>query len=126
VAQKLLPAIFETGRKPGDVIVDVSFMPISTDCSSARSAIDAIAAIRREWPDVHIGGGVSNVSFGLPKRRFVNLAVVSQAIYAGMDTCIIDPCGEGMLAMIHAARATSGLDEFCMSYVTAEREGKLM
>jgi 5-methyltetrahydrofolate--homocysteine methyltransferase len=74
---------------------------------------------------VHIGGGCSNVSFGLPKRRFVNLALLAAAIYHGMDTALTDPCVPGVMATIYAAEAVAGKDEFCMGYVTAEREGKL-
>ena len=90
-----------------------------------KAIMDAIAAIRAEWPEIHIGGGLSNISFGLPKRRLVNLTALAQAIGAGMDAAITDPCTPGMFATIRAAEAIAGLDDYCMNYVTAEREGKL-
>jgi len=120
-AGKLIGRLTETGRTVEDLIVDPCFIPVSTDPVNGRNVIDAIAAIRREWPDVHIGGGVSNISFGLPKRKWVNLAAVCQAIYAGMDAAIVDPCLDGAVGMMLAAEALAGRDEFCMNYVTAMR-----
>ena len=120
-ASALIERILGTGRKMDEIIVDPCFLPVSTDSGSGRAVIDAIAAIHREWPDVHIGGGCSNISFGLPKRKLINFALLSQAIYNGMDTGIIDPCIPGIMETIRAAEAVAGKDEFCMNYVTAMR-----
>ncbi|MCY2929323.1 MAG: hypothetical protein NTV86_07470 [Planctomycetota bacterium] len=84
---------------------------------AGRMVVDAIAKIHATWPDVHIGGGCSNISFGLPKRRLINLALLTQAIYHGMDTGLVDPCAEGVVATILAAEAVAGKDDFCMNYV---------
>ena len=124
-AATLIEKITAVGKKVDEIIVDPCFLPVSADQMSGRRVIEAIAAIHREWPEVHIGGGCSNISFGLPKRKYVNFALLSQAIFHGMDTGIIDPCIGGIMACVHAAEAVAGVDEFCMNYVTAEREGRL-
>ncbi len=124
-AEALIGEMTGIGKTIDEIIVDPCFLPISTDASAGRNVIDAIAQIRRQWPEVHIGGGCSNISFGLPKRKLINFALLSQAIYHGMDTAIIDPCTPGVMAAIYAAQAVGGSDEFCMNYVTAEREGNL-
>jgi 5-methyltetrahydrofolate corrinoid/iron sulfur protein methyltransferase len=124
-AETLIGKILAQGKKIEDIIVDPCFLPISADQASGRNVIDAIDAIGKHWPQVHIGGGCSNVSYGLPKRKYVNFALLSQAIYHGMDTGLIDPCVPGIMACILAAEAVAGRDEFCMTYVMAEREGKL-
>ncbi|MCJ7545042.1 MAG: dihydropteroate synthase [Phycisphaerae bacterium] len=125
-AEQLIKKLTAAGRKPEDIIIDPCFLTLSVDCLSARAVIDAIAAIHKEWPKVHIGGGCSNVSFGLPRRRYINFALLAGAIYHGMDTALIDPCTPGIMATLYAAQAVAGKDEFCMNYVTAEREGKLV
>jgi 5-methyltetrahydrofolate--homocysteine methyltransferase len=126
---KIAAAIIEkctaAGRKLDQIIIDPCFLTISTDSTNGRRVIDAIAAIRKEWPEVHIGGGCSNISFGLPKRRFVNLALLAAAIYHGMDAGLVDPCQPDVMAIIRAAEALAGKDEFCMNYVRAERERRL-
>jgi len=125
-AEALLGKLAGAGKKLDEIIVDPCFLPVSAEASSGRMVIDAIARIRANWPDVHIGGGLSNISFGLPQRKVVNLAAVAQCIYAGMDAAIVDPCVPGMVGMMLAAEAVAGRDEFCMNYVMAGREGKLV
>ena len=123
-AAALIGKLTAVGKDLQDIIIDPCFLPVSTDPLSGRHVIDAIAAIHDKWPSVHIGGGCSNVSFGLPKRKLINFALLSQAIYCGMDVGLIDPCVPGIRETILAAEAVAGKDflDFCMSYVTAMRQ----
>jgi 5-methyltetrahydrofolate--homocysteine methyltransferase len=121
-AASLIEKLTSAGKELDEIIVDPCFLPVSVDPSAGRSVTDAIGRIRVEWPNVHIGGGCSNISFGLPKRRFINLALLCQAIWHGMDVGIIDPCVEGIVSTILAAEAVAGMDEFCMNYVTAMKQ----
>ena len=120
-AEALIGKLTGAGKALDEIIIDPCFLPVSTDAGSGRHVIDAISAIRAKWPEVHIGGGCSNISFGLPKRKLVNFALLSQAIYAGMDVGLVDPCIPGMIETIMAAEVVAGRDEFCMNYVTAMR-----
>jgi 5-methyltetrahydrofolate--homocysteine methyltransferase len=113
------------GKKTSDIIIDPCFFPVSADGACGRAVIDGIAAIHENWPNVHIGGGCSNISYGLPKRKLVNFAALAQAIYHGMDAGLIDPCTPGIIAAILAAEAVAGRDEYCMNYINAERDGTL-
>ncbi|MFA6133135.1 MAG: dihydropteroate synthase [Phycisphaerae bacterium] len=122
----LIEKFTAAGKKIDEIIIDPCFLTVSTDPLNGRRVIDAIAAIRKEWPEVHVGGGCSNVSYGLPKRKYINFALLAQAIYHGMDAGIIDPCGPDIMATIYAAEAVAGKDDFCMNYVMAEREGRLL
>jgi len=117
----LLEKLAGVGKTHAEIIVDPCFLPVSTDIAAGRNVIDAIAGIRQKWPEVHIGGGCSNISFGLPKRKLINFALLSQAIYHGMDVGLIDPCVPGITETILAAEACAGRDEFCMNYVRALR-----
>lgn len=118
-AEALIEKITAAGKKIDEIIIDPCFLPVSTDTMCGRTVIDAIAAIRAKWPEIHIGGGCSNISFGLPKRKLVNFALLSQAIYCGMDAGLIDPCISGIMETILAAEAVAGKDDFCMNYVMA-------
>ena len=120
-AAELIRLLSGAGKKLDEIIIDPCFLAVSTDPNNGRVVIDAIDAIHKRWPEVHIGGGCSNISFGLPKRRLVNFALLSQAIYHGMDTGIIDPCIPGIMETILAAEAVAGRDDFCMNYVMAMR-----
>jgi len=124
-AGKLIEAITGVGRTIEDIIVDPCFLPVSAQPGSGADVCASIAAIKESWPTVHVGGGLSNASFGLPNRRLVNLAMVTSAVFAGMDAALIDPSSPMMVQMILAAEVVSGADEWCANYVTAFREGKL-
>ncbi len=118
-AETLVGKLVDAGKQISDIIIDPCFLPVSTDNQAGRRVIDAIAKIRETWPEIHIGGGCSNISFGLPKRKLVNFALLTQAIYHGMDAGLIDPCIEGIVPCILAAEACAGKDDFCMNYVMA-------
>ena len=120
-AEELIGRLARIGKKVEDIIIDPCFLPVSTDATNGRTVIDAIARIHEKWPTVHIGGGCSNISFGLPKRKLINFALLSQAIYHGMDAGLIDPCAPGIMETILAAEAVAGKDDFCMNYVMAMR-----
>jgi len=74
---------------------------------------------------VHTICGLSNISFGLPKRRLLNRAFVILAISAGMDSFILDPLDKELMSLLIAAEAILGKDEYCMNYIKAFREGKI-
>lgn len=125
IAASLIEKITSFGKRVDEIIIDPGFMPLSVDGNAGIDALAAIREIKARWPEVHVTGGVSNASFGLPERKYINLALIAQAIGAGMDYAIIDPCAEGMMGIIHAAEVAAGRDEYCMNYITAARENKL-
>jgi 5-methyltetrahydrofolate--homocysteine methyltransferase len=124
-AGKLIEQFKSVGRGVEDVIIDPCFFPVSAQPGDGVAVLEAIRQIRKAFPGVHVGGGLSNVSYGLPGRKYVNLAMVSLAVYHGMDVALIDPGTPGMVPAVLATEAISGADEWCMNYVTASRQGKL-
>ena len=105
--------------------VDHLVRPASTNPGQAPLILEAVRRTRAEHPDIHIALGLSNISFGLPERNNLNRAFFAMLIAAGADGAIIDPCEEGMMNTLYSARATLGLDEYCMEYIMAQRGGKL-
>ena len=99
--------------------------------------LDAIAELRRRFgTEIHITGGMSNVSFGLPNRRLLNGAFLLLAIEAGADSGIIDPTVLNVQRALAADRTSrsfrvaldvlTGVDENCRAYMKAYRAGELM
>jgi len=107
------------------VYFDHLVRPASTNPGQARHILEAIRHTRAEFPEAHVALGLSNVSYGLPLRNSLNRVFLAMLVAAGADGAIIDPCEEGMMATLVSARAVLGLDEFCMGYIAAYREGKL-
>jgi len=125
ITRTVAEAVAAAGIGLDRVHFDHLVRPASTNPGQARCILDAIRATRQEIPDAHVCLGLSNISYGLPERNHLNRAFFAMLIAAGADGAIIDPCEAGMMSTLLSARAVLGLDEFCMDYITAYREGKL-
>ena len=107
------------------VYVDPLVMAIAANTESGRIALDAIRAVRAEFPKVHIISGLSNVSFGLPVRSLINRAFLTLALEAGLDTAILDPLDRELRKSLLAAEVVLGRDRYCLNYTRAYRAGLL-
>ena len=107
-----------------DRYLDPLAFPVGADSAFAQHYLDAVKLVRDEWPEVHIFGGHSNVSFGLPKRKVINEAFCILSIAAGCDTLMIDPILNNP-DIFHnfylSNEALMGRDEMCMNYIMANR-----
>ena len=124
-AKRLIDTLTGAGVKPGNIYLDPVIAPLSTQAETATHVFQAIKAIREYCPEIHITCGLSNISFGLPNRKLVNRVFMSLAMMAGLDSAIMDPLDEKIMAELLAADALLGNDDFCMNYVMASRENKL-
>jgi cobalamin-dependent methionine synthase I len=125
VADSLIKRLEDDGIPPDHIFVDPLIRPVSTNPEYGMGALGVVARITEKHPLVHTTCGLSNVSYGLPRRRLLNQVFVAMAIAKGMDSAIMDPLDSRMMANIFAAEALAGKDQFCMGYISAERAGKL-
>ncbi|MCP4672301.1 MAG: methyltetrahydrofolate cobalamin methyltransferase, partial [Desulfobacula sp.] len=84
-----------------------------------------VRAIKNRYPTVHITGGLSNISYGLPQRRIINRTFVALMMDAGMDSAIIDPLDKKIMATLRTADMLLGHDQFCMNYLKGVRSGTI-
>jgi 5-methyltetrahydrofolate--homocysteine methyltransferase len=135
-AARIVEAATDAGIPIDQLYVDPLVFPISVDGDFGDHCLDAIRAIRERYgPEIHITGGMSNVSFGLPNRRLINDAFLVLAIEAGADSGIIDPITnppERALGLDRSSRpfelaldVLSGADRHCKAYMKAFRAGEL-
>ena len=106
----------EYGIDRRDIVVDPLAMTISSDNNSAVVTLEAIRLIK-ERLGVRTSLGVSNISFGLPRRDIVTSSFFSMALVAGLDCAIMNPHSVEMMKVYHAYRALRGMDENCMNYI---------
>lgn len=125
LASRLVDKLTAGGVALDDIYVDPLVFPLATDSSSAMATLGAIREITARYPGVHTICGLTNVSFGLPARKLVNRVFLAGAIEAGMDAAIIDPSDPLLMAVLHAAEAVFGRDEYCMNFIGAHEAGKL-
>ncbi|WP_022666902.1 methyltetrahydrofolate--corrinoid methyltransferase [Desulfospira joergensenii] len=123
--RKLIEELNKIGIATSDIYVDPLVQPISTDTNKGTMVLDAVRNIKAEFPDVHITGGLSNISYGLPQRHIINRTFVTLMMDAGMDSAIIDPLDKKIMASIRTADMLLGKDDFCMNYLKGVRAGAI-
>ena len=130
---RMVEAALEKGFILDDLFVDPLVFPASVDKDFGSHCLDAIREIRRKYgPDIHITGGVSNASFGIPGRRLINEIFLILSVEAGADGGIIDPVlsnpsdvfsmDRNSTAYQMAEDVILGRDEFCQKYISAWRK----
>ena len=123
IADKLINALMQNNVKKENIYVDPLVQPVSVDNRFGLEFIDTIEKIVTAFPGVHTACGLSNISYGLPGRKFLNQTFMVMAIAKGLDGAIINPLDRKMMANIVAAEALAGKDNFCMNYLKAFRGG---
>lgn len=116
IAKKIYDRAAKFGIAKKNIIVDVLTMSISTDNQAADTTLKALAGIKEEFQGKTILG-VSNVSFGLPNRDYINAAFFANAMERGLSAAIMNPNSLDMLKTYYAFCAVKGLDDRCVDYV---------
>jgi len=124
IAEKIISELTKRGIEPQDIFLDPIIKPISVEPLSGIKALRTIRLLREKFPDFQIVIGLSNISYGLPRRRNINRAFIVPSIFEGVSALILDP-DRDTLSFIYASLALSGKDEGGIKYIRAIREGKI-
>lgn len=116
IAEKIINAAASYGIDKKDLIVDALTMTISTDKTNGIETLKAVEYIRNTL-GVHTVLGVSNISFGLPKRDAINTAFFTLALQSGLSAGIINPNSQSMMNAYYSYNALAGLDDNCAEYI---------
>lgn len=114
----------EHGIPVEDRFLDALVFPVGAGPEFGMHYLDAVKQLREMFPDAHIFGGHSNVSFGLPDRKVLNNAFLILSVLAGCDTLMIDPlmnAPRDYLEFKLAAEALMGKDEYSLNYLAYHR-----
>lgn len=123
IADKLINSLTQHGIPLGNIYVDALVQPIATSDTFGIEFLDAIQVITKNYPGVHTICGLSNISYGLPNRKFMNQMFAVMGIAKGLDGLIINPLDKAMMASIVTAETLAGRDSFCCNYLEAFRQG---
>ncbi len=125
IAERLYQKLIAANIPPDFIYFDILLLSVAIEPETALVTLDAIKVIRSNFPGCHTICGVSNVSMGLPGRRLINRTFLNMAIYAGLDTLLIDVRDQALLSSIHASRILVNQDPYCLEYLKAYREKKI-
>jgi cobalamin-dependent methionine synthase I len=123
IIQRVIEATRAAGVPDEHVYIDPLAMTISTNIQSGLIACDTIRTVRQAYPEAHVTLGLSNISFGLPARSYINRAFLTLAMAAGLDSAILDPLDQELKAALLAAELVLGRDRHCLNYIRAYRAG---
>ena len=123
VFDKIMAKAKEYGISPDRIHIDPLVEMLCTSENGIETNTAVISTVREKYPTIHITAAISNISFNLPVRKMINLGFTVLAMNAGLDSAILDPTNRDMMGLIYATEALLGMDDYCMEYISAYREG---
>ena len=117
IAEKIINRAAQYGISKKNIIFDPLALTISADNTAGQETLKAVRMIKTLL-ECHTSLGVSNVSFGLPRRDIINSTFFSLALGNGLSAAIMNPYSEDMMKTYHAYLAIAGMDSSCCQYIT--------
>ncbi|MGN0706473.1 MAG: homocysteine S-methyltransferase family protein [Faecalibacterium sp.] len=116
IARRIRDAALAAGIPQEDIYIDCLTLTVSAQQEDVPATVQALAACKREL-GVRTILGVSNISFGLPCRPYLNTAFLTMAMDAGLDLAIMNPASEEMMAAVYAFNVLTGRDKQSTAYI---------
>ena len=119
VARKIITEAAKYGIEPRDIFIDTLTLTVSSEQKTALETVKAIRLLHEEFKEegLRFVLGVSNISFGLPRRDIINSRFFMLALDAGLSACIINPASQQMMDTFRAYRTLSCYDENALEYI---------
>ncbi len=116
IAKKIIDEAVKYGIEKKDIVIDVLTLTISSEPEGAKVTLEALKRVREEL-GVNTVLGVSNISFGLPNRSFINSNFYTMAMQSGLSAAIINPSSKDMMRSYDSYCALMGYDLNCANYI---------
>ena len=116
IAQKIVAAATAAGIPKEDIYIDCLTLTASAQQEGAVQTLEALRRCKQEL-GVRTILGVSNISFGLPCRGYLNTTFLTMAMAAGLDLAIMNPNTPEMMAAVRAYRVLTAQDSQSRDYV---------
>ena len=116
IAQRIIETAATYGIDKKDIIVDTLTMTVSAGGDNAKITLETLSRVKREL-GVKTSLGVSNVSFGLPRRDLLNANFFTLAMGAGLDAAILNPLLPSMMDAYRSVQALFGNDKQCEAFI---------
>lgn len=121
VGSKIIERAGKLGIPIENLVVDPLALTMGADSSAGRVALETIGLLVREF-GVNITMGASNISFGMPDRKYINSTFIAMAIHAGLTCPITNPLVPEVQIAILAADLAMGRDDYGMKWIDAYRK----
>lgn len=118
IARRIVCAAEAAGIPKEDIYIDCLTLTASAQQEGAMQTLEALSRCKREL-GVRTVLGVSNISFGMPCRGYLNSAFLTMAMQAGLDLAIINPNTPEMMGAVRSFRVLTSQDEKSADYIEA-------
>ena len=125
LACKLIEKAGEYGVTPDRMHIDLLVFAVSAVADSCQTFCEACRIVKEKYPTVNITEALSNISYGLPVRKSLNMAFLTLSMNAGLDSLIGDPLNRDVKACMLATDVLLQKDRHCRKYSTAFRKGEI-
>ncbi|WP_018213012.1 methyltetrahydrofolate cobalamin methyltransferase [Desulfitobacterium hafniense] len=125
IAQKLVEKAQAYGIATDRIHMDPLVIALSADNQSLLNFAKGTRKIKAIYPDIKVTSGLSNISFGMPLRKIINQNFLALAMFAGMNSAILDPLNRELMATILAVEALLGQDRHCRNFANAYRKQRI-
>lgn len=115
IIRQIIQAALSAGLRPQDFVLDALVLTAAAD-AKAGSEVLATLKLYREQLGYPTTMGLSNVSFGLPRRDIINATFCAMALASGLDAPILNPYDPLMQDTLAASAALLGNDANGRSY----------
>jgi 5-methyltetrahydrofolate--homocysteine methyltransferase len=130
--KEIIKKVFREAEKYGyskaDICVDGLVMTVSSNQNAAGITLDLIEWCSREF-GVNTICGLSNISFGMPQRAYVNNTFLAMAVGRGLNMAIANPAAEMLMPIVDAGNVLTGRDfkmkRYVEKYGAPEQGGKV-
>ena len=123
VAEKIINRAAQRGIPLENIVIDPLAMSLGSDSKAGWVTLETIKLLVQEF-GVNITMGASNISFGLPDRKYVNAAFITMAIQVGLTCPITNPLITEVRAAVLGADLALGKDEYAMRWIKDFRRRK--
>ncbi len=98
------------------IVADGLVMTVGAEPQAALDALDTIKYCREEL-GVATTCGLSNISYGLPERGYVNTAFLMMAITSGLTMAIINPNQDMLMNLVYASDVLRAKEDSAKRYI---------
>jgi 5-methyltetrahydrofolate--homocysteine methyltransferase len=118
IAQRILNAALDWGIPREDVFIDCLTLTVSAQQDKAVETLKAMSMVRDQL-GLHCTLGVSNISFGLPRRELITQGFLTLAMAHGLDLPIVNPNSQGIMDAIRVFNVLYNRDKNAEEYIEA-------
>ncbi len=117
IARRIVSAARKAGLPDQDVLIDCLTLSAGAEQERVDETLRTVTLVKEQL-GLNTLLGVSNISYGLPSRVFLNGAFLSMAARAGLSAAIINPFDETSMGLLAAARVILNQDHQAAGYIS--------